>query len=361
MIKSCDVGSMPLEGDQDKFVEEARSPTSSYFTEKIIQGLIDKVNSGIDIPTYPQYRDMNEMFSEMIDGAVKTEGGYRIEGELSPKLRQSHIAEIDTLRLNSKKLSEKLSGTVGIRMCITGPYTFSSIFTYQGSELFTILAELLAKIVRENIFKDKHAEVCFLSLDEPLLGVVDDPRLDFGSEGRDLLVEAWETIFYEAKSRGLETSIHLHNTGQDLFWQVGSLGVIESHVDDPFYTSSQAKKTLEETDKHVKASISTTNFDKLIEQSIKKSSSQATSAEEMVGEYWKGIKRGEINPTSLFEDTPLIEKRLKKTIEHFGVERVLYAGPECGLKGFPNYGCALEYLKHTSQAIKNVNKQLAGS
>jgi len=41
-------------------------------------------------------------------------------------------------------------------------------------------------------------------------------------------------------------------------------------------------------------------------------------------------------------------------IKMFGVERILYAGPKCGLKSFPTYQCALECLKNVSEATKNL-------
>ena len=49
-----------------------------------------------------------------------------------------------------------------------------------------------------------------------------------------------------------------------------------------------------------------------------------------------------------------MKNRLKKIIETFGTEKVPYAGPECGLKGFPTYNCAIEYLKRVSEAAKSV-------
>ncbi len=358
MITSYDVGSLPLEGNMEKLKKTSSLSMSDYFRERVVQGFIDKVNMGIDIPNYPQYRDMNEMFLEMMDGIIKTKDGYEMEEKPTLKPHFSKITEMEMLRLNLKEISEKIGKKVQIKMCVTGPYTLSALFTYPNSDIFILLAEVMVRIIQENVFKEKHGEVCFLSLDEPLLGMVDDVRLDFSSQGREILIKAWETIFYQAKTRSLKTSIHLHNTTHDFFWQVRFLDVIESHVDDPFYTSNQTKKTLEKTDKFTKASISITNFDVLVRQKIKNSLPSNVSIEQRIGEIWKEIKHGKTNPEFFLEDVSLMEKRLNKVVKHFGVERVIYAGPECGLGGFPSYNCALECLRRTSQAIKNVNKQL---
>jgi len=350
MIVSYDVGSLPPQKPSETLSEQ--------FRERIIQGFIDKVKAGIEIPNYPQYRDMNEMFLEMMDGVVKTRDGYRLEKKPTLKPYSKRIAEIEVLRLNSKKVSEKIGGKARIKMCVTGPYTLSSLFTYPDSDIFLFLAEVMAEVVRENVFREKNVEVCFLSLDEPVFGMIDDPRLDFSSEGREILVKAWETIFYQAKSRGLTTSIHLHNTTLNLFWQVSSLDVVESHVDDPFYSSNQTKKALEETDKFLKASISITNFDTLIRKKIMDNPPTKVPIEQKIGEIWKKIKNSELDPHIFVEEVSLMEERLIKTVKSFGTGRVIYAGPECGLGGFPSYNCAIECLRRVSQAIKNVNRQL---
>ena len=45
-----------------------------------------------------------------------------------------------------------------------------------------------------------------------------------------------------------------------------------------------------------------------------------------------------------------MERRLRFIVERFGIENVPYAGPKCGLKGFPNYDSALEVLGRVSEA-----------
>jgi len=43
---------------------------------------------------------------------------------------------------------------------------------------------------------------------------------------------------------------------------------------------------------------------------------------------------------------------LVEMVGRFGIERVPYAGPECGLRGFPTYECALECLRRVSSAAR---------
>jgi methionine synthase II (cobalamin-independent) len=102
------------------------------------------------------------------------------------------------------------------------------------------------------------------------------------------------------------------------------------------------------------ASLCTNDFDKLIRQKIQETQKQANTLTigEQTAETWKNIKSGRLNPETFLESTNLMKKRLTKIIERFGPEKVPYAAPECGLRGFPSYRCALEYLKRVSNAVK---------
>ena len=87
MVESIDLGSLPFVGDFKKFLDSAKSysqsafpsPSSTpdnYFEKKIVQSFIHKLRAGIDIPNYPQFRDMNKTYFELIDGVEKIKGGY---------------------------------------------------------------------------------------------------------------------------------------------------------------------------------------------------------------------------------------------------------------------------------------------
>ena len=50
-------------------------------------------------------------------------------------------------------------------------------------------------------------------------------------------------------------------------------------------------------------------------------------------------------------------KRLGVIIEEFGPENVPYAGPECGMGGWPAYEYAMEGLRRVSEAVAKHSKQ----
>ncbi|NIW51525.1 MAG: hypothetical protein GWN17_04750, partial [Candidatus Korarchaeota archaeon] len=104
-------------------------------------------------------------------------------------------------------------------------------------------------------------------------------------------------------------------------------------------------------DKKLRASVAVTLFDKLIENSLK--NTNPANIPEIVGKTWEKIYEGTLDPSIFLEDEKVIKKRLKRLVNRFGVDRVPYSGPECGLGGFPEYNLAINYLKRISKAIKN--------
>ncbi|RLE64227.1 MAG: hypothetical protein DRJ38_05915 [Thermoprotei archaeon] len=349
MVESYDVGSLPFTGDFEKFIKGAKaypSPReeSSYFEKKIVESFKDKLETGLSIPNYPQFRDMNDMFLELITGLGKVGNKYFFIEPVGV-VRDGLIPEVDVLRRNSRILSEEY-GKIRLKICITGPHTLSYFFGFRSCELFKVLARVLARIVAANTFREKNIEVVLVAVDEPLLGTIDDPLIEFGSEGRECLIKALSQIYHEAKARGARTVIHLHSTSNTLFWKVENLDVVESHVGDLLYTSSKTRDLLEKYDKFLKISLCRTDFDKLVYDMVEAKFGKKFLSEK-IAEVWKRIRAGEVNPSYYLESVETMEKRLRKALTVFG-DRVLYAGPECGLGGFPTYKCALECLRRTA-------------
>jgi len=361
MVESCDAGSLPFVGNFEKFSEGASkyglvtSEATRFFEKKVVDGFVDKVKAGIDVANYPQYRDMNKMFFDMIEGLEKVNGGYIETAALTLKKGSGAVPEASAVKNCSKEIHEKLGQPFKLRICITGPYTMSSFFAYKDKGTFTRIGNVLTQIVESNVFDSTQGGVRLVSVDEPVFGFVDDPLLDRGSEGRENLLKAWESMMGKIEAKGAQACLHLHNTSDELFWETKSLCVIESHVDDPFYQAKRTRELLESTDKSLKASITVTDFDQLIRNKVFATSPQKLneiSVNEKIADAWKSLNKKEIDPAIFIEDTDLMKKRLNKAIETFGVDRVLYAGPECGMRGFPTYESALECLRRVSRIVR---------
>jgi 5-methyltetrahydropteroyltriglutamate--homocysteine methyltransferase len=365
LIASTDVGSLPTRADYSTLLSGARKFQSQLhflgldsaleqvevFEDEVKTAFVEKLKRGIDVPSYPQFRDMNEMFLETIRGVEKTSSGYTAQGRLSATPNKA-IPEVAVLK---QSLSEIRDGAqldrVPIKICVTGPYTLASLFKNRSKALIGELGDALAEITTNSIFDNRYGGVRMVCVDEPALGFLNDPLLDFGSEGREALRNAWENVCRAAASKGAETSIHLHNTSEGLFWDIKHLNVLESHVDDPLYELGDTKRRLEETDKTLKASVGLTVFDDLIKTKVATSGADK-SPEELIGETWTKIRHGEVDPLTFLEQESVMRERLRKVVDRFGSERVRYAGPECGLRSFPTYGCAMECLRKTASAIR---------
>jgi len=138
MIETYDVGSMPFIGDLEKFSEGAVKLISQplgyyegasdeavkYFEMKIAESFLDKLSAGIDIPNYPQFRDMTKMFLE------KMEAGYFETGTLSLRNSRPDIPEVLAIRRNSREIYERNGEPFRVKLCVTGPYTLSLYIFY---------------------------------------------------------------------------------------------------------------------------------------------------------------------------------------------------------------------------------------
>lgn len=328
------------------------SDSYEIFKEEIISTFIDKIKAGVDIPNYTQFRDMNEMFFALMKGFEKKGGSMTSIEEIKARSGAS-IPEIEVLKRESSRIRDE-SGVdkVHIKACATGPYTLASFFQHKSPSLYEELGHSITSLLKESVFNTKRAVLSHVSIDEPVLGFMNDPLLDYGSDGRESLRKAWEEIAHMGSSHGMDVSMHLHDTSENLFWDVEHLGILASHVGDPIYTQESTKTRLEETDKHLWAAVGITQYDTLIENHYLGKGFKGNIPEK-IGEVWTALRLGKVDPYLFLEGSDLMRKRLKKIIEFFGSERITYGSPECGLNSFPEYSVAIEYLRRASNIISS--------
>jgi len=369
-LRSCDVGSLPFTGDFEKFLRGASlynsllplltpndpsiSEPCEQFEKSVVKGLLGKLKAGIDVPNFPQFRDMNEMFLQLIEGVTKTKSGYELSGRLTVPSGKRVLPELEVVRQNASQIRDAAGRRVELKICVTGPYTLSSLLANKTSEAFRQFGEALREIVGASVVTHKNMEVTLVSVDEPVFGLASDTLLDRGSSGREMLLKAWEEVCHEAKTKGAKTLIHLHDTADELFWGVRDLDLVQSHVGDPMYESRGAKQICERSDKFIEASVAITDFDCLIRQRIVASKKRVSEASmgQLVADAWGAIKAGKVDPATYLEDSRTMRSRLARILKLFGKQRVLFAGPECGMRSFPNLECALECLRRVSKVTK---------
>lgn len=368
-METCDTGSLPFDGDLERFLKGARpidpiygllfpskiEEAQRYFDEKVVETFIQKVGAGIGVPNYPQFRDMNEMFLDAFTGIERTPQGYVTIDSIGVKLEEAEIPEVAVLKRHTKEIAEKTGSPLRLKVCVTGPYTLASMLRERHADTFLSIADAISKIVQANIFNGKYGGVRLLFVDEPLFGLVDDPLLDFGQKGRETLLRAWKHVLEAVSIKEVKRGFHLHSTRDGLFWDVKPLEILESHVNDPFYESSSTKEKLERTDKFIKASITVTDFDSLIRRRLTNEAKciDESTLNEKVGETWKEIGKNLVDPLDFLEEVEIMRKRLKTLVSLFGEERVPYAGPECGLRSFPTLKSALELLRRVTESANS--------
>jgi len=365
-ITSSDIGSLPTRSSPEALSSGARlsnsllpllglsDPNYVAFRDEVVTAFIDKMKAGVEVPNYPQFRDMNQMFLALMEGVEKAEGGLTAVKKIRAKLGAG-IPEVDVIKGSASAVRDTAGvDRVRVKVCVTGPYTLASLFQLRTPELIDDLGRALGEILGRSMFSGRSAEVAHVCVDEPVLGFMNDPLLDYGSDGREALRRAWDHVCGVATSRGADTSMHLHNTSENLFWDVEHLGSVMSHVGDPLYAQESVKRRLEETDKMIWATIGVTQFDNLIGYHYA-AQGYGGDMPEKIGETWTGIRMGTVDPYAFLEEQAVMEKRLEATSEFFGAERIVYASPECGLNSFPSYEVAMECLRRTMQAISGFN------
>ena len=363
MLETYDIGSLPMRVDESLIYEGARKQgsllslvqaaddSSKAFEEEVVSATVDKLKAGLTLPNYAQFRDMNEMFFELLRGYEKGEAGLVALREVTARPGAS-IPEVDVIKENASRIVDEAGiERLRLKICVTGPYTLASFFQAKNASLLRELGGSLAEIVSESTFSNRKGEVAMVCIDEPVLGFLNDPLLDYGSEGREALKDAWEEVCSASKAGGAETSIHLHDTSDDLFWEVESLGLVQAHIGDPLYEQDATSRRLEETGKRLKASIFHNQFDDLIEASLR-AEGVREDVEQRVGDTWTKIRRGGLDPMGFLEPVDVGLARLRRVVDRFGVENIPMVGPECGLGGWPSHETAMECLRRTAEATK---------
>ncbi len=309
-----DIGSFPLpEGIDREWVE--KNVDSKEYEEMVKRAFMMKIKAGVDLPNYPQFRDMNTMFLDLIKDEELQEDVYVI------KKRHARIREVDAL------LGMEIDA---MRACITGP--FELYYQEFGTVIYDDLLERIAKSVGRFIQNLDAKKVGCVSLDEPSLGT--NPDLQ---PSRDQIDMAYEKVSFKN-----DVQIHLHSP---LFYtellEVESIDVIgiETAKDEKAMEAVDAEE-LESYEKFIRIGIARSDIDGIIAEY---NSIHNTNV-------W-GDDEGILNAIDEIESKDVIRKRLKKAVEMFD-ERLRYIGPDCGLFSFPKQEHAVKLLENVNMARK---------
>lgn len=328
-----DIGSFPLPEwiSKNEFDDHYQKAREEIFlgnrgeNYKILKGVLlesfeKKIDSGIDIVTYPQHYDMHKQFLEIID---KHQKDPFVIPEIKALLPEIMIAEE-----SSKELYEKRDSPIKLRVCVTGPvdlYLRSGFGNNLYKDILENLARSVNSFLKNSILKKNYISTVSLAIDEPSIGLADLLNIE-----EDDIIDILEIALKGIK---LPVQIHLHSL-KSAGIALETTGI--STITGEFAATPQnmeliKKKDLESYDKYLRAGVTRTNIDSIIAEFLD-----------------QGV---EPPPHLLIDSLGDIRARIKFISKRFG-DRVSSWGPDCGLGSWPTQETAQLLLKRTAEAVK---------
>jgi 5-methyltetrahydropteroyltriglutamate--homocysteine methyltransferase len=334
MILFDDIGSFPFpKGMNREWVAQAVKNNDPKLQDLIKTTMQQKIDAGVEIPTYPQFRDMNQMFLEIINDESAQEEPLIVRKE------KAKILELSALEDVGSQYFKKTGIKLNVRVCVTGPLELY-LNQFGGTaykDVLNAFATSIDRFIANSIDNAKQFRIATISIDEPSIGI--NPQIMFNDND---LIEALTIATRTSGLNKIDTEIHLHSPlHYKLVCKVPSIGIIgvESAA-NPSYLDLIDKKDLDDQDKFLRVGVSRTDIFGMA----------AVLNEKYNTNVWKDPSRLE-EIVTVMETPEIIAKRLHKAYSIFG-DRIKYAGPDCGLGSWPSQELASRLLKNTGLGIK---------
>lgn len=342
-IISDDIGSFPLPPDVKK--EEIRSTASKIATgvageeerekfNKIVGEMMQKkIESGIMRPNYPQVQDMIASFAFLMENHSEEDEPWLV------KKNHAVIPELSAISEAAKSYLKERGEPLQIRVCVTGPLELylKSVGGSVQEDLLMNMAESVSRFVENSLLDTGYLKTSLLSIDEPSLGLNPNLVID-----EDVLADAWETAMQKAGKRDVE--MHLHSVNAvDLVYAVEKINVIGvEYAANHRALDLLDKGEIESYDKFLRVGVAATDIARMAAEYLERYGADLWKTKEysLLAERMENVKN--------------ITKRLKKAYELFD-ERMKYAGPDCGLGGWPSQDAAYQLLKNAAEAVSAFN------
>jgi len=327
-----DIGSYPLPEGAENRVQQAFADgryADAEVTEIIRDCMRQKIAAGVDVPTYPQFQDMNRQFTRIIDDPACDEAPFLVKED------SAEIIELSAIEPVAKEYFEKTGERLRIRVCVTGAI---ELYLKQfGSAAYPDILELYARsvnrFVKNALHRKSSFDVAVISIDEPSIGI--NPEISFGDD------EIIRALNLSAKSSRVDTQIHLHSPiHYTLACESDSINVVgvESAA-NPDYLELIDKDDLERYDMFLRVGVARTDIFGMTAQLNEKYQTNV----------WKETSRlGDV--VTAMETPDVIAKRLHRAYDRFGA-LIRYAGPDCGLGAWQYQDLAQRLLENTRDGI----------
>lgn len=312
-----DIGSFPLPRGV-----RLKSLSRDQYLDLVRDVLAQKSRAGVQVPTYPQFRDMIRMFLDVIEDPAMAESPYLIKRE------DARIMELEAVPQGS-----------AVRVCVTGPVELY-ISAFGATHYPDILNNLAESVARFLGGAREGGKMAVASLDEPSLGL--SSNIIFSE---DEILQALEIA--SSPCRGMDCEVHLHSPlYAEACARVAGISIvgIESAA-HPDYLQLIDKKVLEETDSYLRAGIARTDI----------LSMSARLNEKLGINLWDDMPRLEREILEM-ESPQVMRKRLKRAYAQFG-ERLRATGPDCGLGSWPSQDLAGRMLSNCAAAVRAFRRE----
>jgi 5-methyltetrahydropteroyltriglutamate--homocysteine methyltransferase len=290
------------------------------FYDVTIYSFRRKIETGLDVVNSPWHYDGIRQISDAVH-KVMEKGTFVVDE------KDAFLPEVRAIEKKAKSLSEEYGKKILLRVCMFGPMEQYLVEVGKNpyQDILEALAETIRRFAKNSILNNKYIETKVVSIDEPSFG------LNNIQASSDVICGVLEKAF---DFKGATRQIHLHSAAgvHDLL-SVKNLDVLSfEYAASPGNIESVPKSMLEKADKQIRVGVSRTDID-------------AISAEL----YEKGIDKP--SAEQLVETEEIIGKRYKLAKEKYG-ERMTFAGPDCGLGGWPNQESAVLLLERAAKAVK---------
>ncbi|MHA1966020.1 MAG: hypothetical protein ACXACG_09670 [Candidatus Thorarchaeota archaeon] len=377
-IRPIDVGSFPLDADLGQYLQGALeveyrggsvgTEDAGYFISKHNSTFESKAAAlGPDaaVTSYAQCRGMIDQFLLPVVrhvtglthqqtsihssfGDITKEDAQAVAvaiatGNEPPSGDDIRFPEIIALQTGAENLRTKLGvKRISYKACITGPLELSlnlqrlARFPRKYDEkLVEYFTEAVKAFVSHSVVTSNYLVPEVVTIDEPAFGLegLGDFFTDTSSDPHsEHLISCWNEIYKNVPS-DCYRGIHLHASPFENSFNA-DWNLLEAHVG--VYVKRQ---WLEDYDKFIRAAIVRTDGPTIDQNDDAK-------------DAWQDILSG--NYKKYLQTKSEMERHLQETINRYGIERVPFAGPECGFGPWDwkhGMSMAIETLERMNQVI----------
>ncbi len=366
-IRTTDVGSFPLIGiDFQQYIQGAADLEDGNHSEaaanfilhhnKAFTRKMKALGPELSVPCYVQSSVNRDMLSQFLDpivrhgkGLQKQDDTYLWDGtpiQLSPDKAQ--VAELLALQHGAKTICQELNiDQIEYRACITGPFEMASrlwrgmgVGPRYDESLIESFATIVQSFMKNAQIETKYLKPLVITLDEPSIGVtgVGDFFMDTDSDTRLAhLITTWNTILSEISNKYYR-GLHLHASPYHQL-AYANWNLLEAHLGVII-----SKSWLVEHNKYIRTAVMRTDGPTMPKDADLRAA-------------WNQIQSGHFQP--FLQPVEEMLHYLKISVDRYGLERIPFAGPECGLGSWDwKYGDAmvLANLKNLHQMVNDFSK-----